>query len=75
MCLLTSPSGCLPATLVSPTSGVPIRLQAVLEDFLEDLYADVLGYAGACMIRRLVGMAHVADMDSIADPDRRCAII
>lgn len=30
-------------------------------------------YAGAFVIRRLVGIAHTADMDSIADADTRAA--
>ena len=52
---------------------VPARLQAVPGDMFEEVHADTLAFAGACMIRRLVGMAHVADMDSIEDPDLRCA--
>lgn len=34
--------------------------------FMRDLWRDACGFAGAVMVRRLVGIAHVADMDSIA---------
>ena len=39
--------------------------------FLRVLLPDVLGFAGAVMTRRVVGIAHVADLDSIADQDVR----
>lgn len=32
---------------------------------MADLWRDALGFGGAVIIRRLVGIAHVADMDSI----------
>ncbi len=35
------------------------------------LFADTLGYAGAEIIRRIVGFAHNADFESIKDPDTR----
>jgi 5-methylthioribose kinase len=35
------------------------------------LFADTLGFAGAKMIRRILGLAHVEDLESIADPDLR----
>ncbi len=41
--------------------------------FLADVRADAIGFAGAKMIRRLVGLAHVEDMESIADPNARAA--
>lgn len=31
-----------------------------------ELWRDSVGFAGAVIVRRLVGIAHVADMDSIA---------
>ncbi|KAF5828523.1 hypothetical protein DUNSADRAFT_17481 [Dunaliella salina] len=39
--------------------------------FMEDLWADTVRFAGAVMIRRLVGIAHVADMNTIEDADVR----
>ena len=35
------------------------------------LFVDSLGFAGAKMTRRILGLAHVEDMESIADPDLR----
>lgn len=34
--------------------------------FMERLWRDAVGFGGAVIVRRLVGVAHVADMDSIA---------
>jgi 5-methylthioribose kinase len=39
--------------------------------FLSQLLADSLGFAGAKMIRRIVGIAHVEDLESIPDPETR----
>jgi 5-methylthioribose kinase len=39
--------------------------------FLRALFEDTLGFAGAKMIRRILGLAHVEDLESIADPVRR----
>ncbi|MEO3680104.1 S-methyl-5-thioribose kinase [Rheinheimera sp. FR7-31] len=35
--------------------------------FMQQVWADTLGYAGCELIRRTVGLAHVADLDSISD--------
>ncbi|KAK7194728.1 Phosphotransferase enzyme family [Novymonas esmeraldas] len=41
---------------------------------LEQVWADTMGFAGCEMIRRTVGLAHVADLDSIeSDADRLAA--
>lgn len=42
-----------------------------LEHLLKDVFSDSLGFAGAKMIRRVIGAAHVEDLESIADPDIR----
>jgi 5-methylthioribose kinase len=39
--------------------------------FMSELFADSLAFAGAKMIRRVLGLAHVEDLESIADPERR----
>jgi 5-methylthioribose kinase len=39
--------------------------------FLRALFEDTLGFAGAKMIRRILGLAHVEDLEAIADPERR----
>ncbi|MEO3866506.1 S-methyl-5-thioribose kinase [Rheinheimera fenheensis] len=35
--------------------------------FMQQVWADTLGYTGCELIRRTVGLAHVADLDSISD--------
>lgn len=44
-----------------------------LSRILEDILEDSIGFAGAKMMRRIVGAAHVEDLESIVDPDRRAA--
>ena len=41
--------------------------------FLQQVFADALGYAGCELIRRTVGLAHVTDLDSISDATKRAA--
>jgi 5-methylthioribose kinase len=41
--------------------------------FLQQLLVDTLGFAGCKMIRRVVGIAHVEDLEAIADADVRAA--
>ncbi len=35
------------------------------------IFEDSLAFAGAKMIRRILGLAHVEDLEAIADPERR----
>jgi 5-methylthioribose kinase len=39
--------------------------------FLQQVFADAIGYAGCELIRRTVGLAHVADLESIRDASVR----
>jgi len=39
--------------------------------YVDALFADMLGFAGCKMIRRILGFAHVQDLDGIEDADRR----
>ena len=39
--------------------------------FMRKIWADTLGFAGAKMIRRIIGIAHVADLDKIPDANVR----
>ena len=41
--------------------------------FLQEILQDALGFAGAKMARRIVGLAHVEDFKSIADAEARAA--
>jgi 5-methylthioribose kinase len=44
------------------------------ERYVGRLFADLLGFAAAKIIRRIVGFAHVADFETIADPTVRTAV-
>ncbi len=43
------------------------RFPQLLNSFLAQLLQDSIGFAGCKMIRRVIGLAHVADLDSLAD--------
>jgi 5-methylthioribose kinase len=51
--------------------GGPDALKAAQDAYMRRLFVDALGFAGAKMTRRILGLAHVEDMESIADPDLR----
>ena len=59
-----------PAGLFADAAGAA-RLRAEQEAFMDRLFADMLGFAAAKMIRRVLGLAHNIDLEWIADPDRR----
>ena len=46
-------------------------LEAHRRQFLRTLFEDSLAFGGLKMIRRILGLAHVEDLESIADPARR----
>ena len=41
--------------------------------YMRSLFEDTLGFAGCKMIRRILGLAHVADFESITDKDLRAS--
>ncbi len=41
--------------------------------FMRMLFQDTLAFAGAKMIRRILGLAHVEDLEAIADPELRAS--
>jgi 5-methylthioribose kinase len=43
------------------------------QTFLASVFVDAVGFAGAKMVRRILGLAHVEDLEGIADPDIRAA--
>ncbi|WAJ26122.1 S-methyl-5-thioribose kinase [Antarcticirhabdus aurantiaca] len=47
--------------------------EAALEAFLARLQVDALGFAGAKMARRILGLAHVSDLETIEPPALRAA--
>jgi 5-methylthioribose kinase len=61
-----------PAVLWSNAEGEGYAV-AAREAFLDGVFADMLGFAGCKMIRRILGFAHVIDFDWIEDAERRAA--
>lgn len=41
---------------------------------MTELFRDTLSFAGAVIIRRILGIAHVIDLESIKDPDTRSSL-
>lgn len=48
-----------------------LALPGYAEQFLQQVWADAVGYCGTELIRRTIGLAHVADLDSITDVEMR----
>ena len=47
------------------------ELDAAQKSFLAQVFDDSIGFAGMKMLRRIVGIAHVEDLESIEDPDTK----
>eukprot|EP01033_Poteriospumella_lacustris_P009084 gene9086-6532_t len=63
----TGGSGELYVAGVYPADG----FDEIQREFFQDVWRDTLGFAATEVIRRIVGVAHVADLESIADPEVR----
>jgi len=59
-----------PVALFADAAGQK-ALSAEREAFMARLFQDTLGFAAAKMIRRILGLAHVIDLEHIKDPDLR----
>ncbi|WP_373506326.1 S-methyl-5-thioribose kinase [Aestuariivirga sp.] len=59
-----------PTSLFQGVDG-EARLEAERQAYMDRLWADTVGFAGAKMIRRILGLAHNIDLELIADKDRR----
>ncbi|MGG6893083.1 MULTISPECIES: S-methyl-5-thioribose kinase [Rhizobium] len=53
--------------------GDMLGAEQALNIVLDEIYREMLGFAGIEMHRRILGLAHNADFETIADPDRRAA--
>ncbi|WP_429809196.1 S-methyl-5-thioribose kinase [Ensifer sp. B1-9] len=51
----------------------PFGAEQALEIVMDEIWREMLGFAGVEMHRRILGLAHNADFETIADPDRRAA--
>ncbi|MCY9203451.1 S-methyl-5-thioribose kinase [Bacillus atrophaeus] len=47
------------------------KIDGYLEDTLAHIFSDAVGFAGCELIRRTIGLAHVADLDTIVPFDKR----
>jgi len=61
-----------PRALFAGSDG-EAALEAERRAFMQRLYRQTLGFAGAEIIRRTLGLAHNIDLELIEDPDRRAA--
>jgi len=60
----------LPARLLTPATRGPV-IERVRAAYLARLFDDSLGFAASEMIRRILGLAHVADLEQIENPQAR----
>lgn len=60
----------LPARLLTPDTRAGV-IDGARRDYLARLFDDSLGFAASEMIRRILGLAHVADLDEISDQQAR----
>ena len=51
--------------------GDPLGAEQALDHVLHDIWTDMLGFAGVEIHRRILGLAHNADFETIADLDLR----
>lgn len=51
--------------------GDPLGAEQALDHVLHDIWVDLLGFAGVEIHRRILGLAHNADFETIEDRDRR----
>uniref|UniRef100_A0A7S0R8Q8 S-methyl-5-thioribose kinase n=2 Tax=Pyramimonas obovata TaxID=1411642 RepID=A0A7S0R8Q8_9CHLO len=62
-----------PALLFGQVAGGQAALAAAQSALMAEVFRDTLGFCGAEIIRRTVGIAHVEDLESIQDPEVRAA--
>ena len=61
------------AYVASLFTGAAGELETARRAFMRTLLADTIAFAGVKMIRRILGLAHVEDLESIKDHARRAA--
>ncbi|CAI1017152.1 S-methyl-5-thioribose kinase [Serratia quinivorans] len=53
------------------TREAALAVPGYAEQFLQQVWTDAVGYCGSELIRRTIGLAHVADLDSIDNAEMR----
>ncbi len=56
------------------TTDISFASRAFAEAYLQEVLRDAIGYCGAELIRRTIGLAHVADIDGIEDQQTRLTV-
>lgn len=51
----------------------PLAAEQALDIVIDEIWREMLGFAGIEIHRRILGLAHNADFETIADPDRRAS--
>ncbi|WP_127144393.1 S-methyl-5-thioribose kinase [Pelagibacterium montanilacus] len=67
----TERTGMLYPRTLFEDQGDHLGAQQALDAMLADIWRDMLGFAGIEMHRRILGLAHNADFETIEDPDLR----
>lgn len=70
----TERNGILYPRTLYEDQGQPEASEAALEQLLNEIFEDLLGFAGIEMHRRILGLAHVAELDTIEDADIRARL-
>ncbi|WP_372761465.1 S-methyl-5-thioribose kinase [Pseudoalteromonas sp.] len=56
------------------TTEQSFKVAGYSEQFMQQVLQDSIGFCGTELIRRTIGLAHVADIDSIRDDDTRLSV-
>ena len=67
----TERTGILYPRALYEDQGHGLAAEQALTDLLHSIWEDALGFAGVEMHRRILGLAHIAEFEHIADPARR----
>jgi 5-methylthioribose kinase len=67
----TERTGMLYQAALYEDQGDTLGSEQALDHVLHQIWVDMLGFAGVEMHRRILGLAHNADFETIADPDLR----
>ncbi|MET3926773.1 S-methyl-5-thioribose kinase [Devosia sp. 2618] len=67
----TERTGMLYQAALYEDQGDVLGAEQALDHVLHQIWVDMLGFAGVEMHRRILGLAHNADFETIADPDLR----
>jgi 5-methylthioribose kinase len=70
----TERTGILYPRTLYEDQGQEAASEMALREVLDEIFADLVAFAGIEMHRRILGLAHVAELDGIADPDLRAPI-